>query len=188
MGHPTRQPRAGSRSRVLDPRPQDPNRKTTGSGHYTASSGRISTLLAKIPKSRQDIHSSTLGLVTSYQMSKIQPYRRVHKVNKFSTDHGSSGDPPVSRCSGKVGKLDPAISQILLIPLHHTATNVHELGDELCRQFARSDSSVVIADLWTELQMVHQINSSLTRQPDTQSVELAGLQGHLKVMALVRDR
>ncbi|GMF42337.1 unnamed protein product [Phytophthora fragariaefolia] len=70
--------------------PPDPSRKTTGSGQYTASSVRISSLLAKIPNSRQDIHSSTLGLFTSYQRSKIQPYPRVHKVTKFSTDHGSS--------------------------------------------------------------------------------------------------
>ncbi|GMF63164.1 unnamed protein product [Phytophthora fragariaefolia] len=53
--------------------PQDPNRKTTGSGHYTASSVRISTLLAKIPKSRQDIHSSTLELFNSYQRSRSSP-------------------------------------------------------------------------------------------------------------------
>ncbi|GMF28918.1 unnamed protein product [Phytophthora fragariaefolia] len=72
-GHPTRQPRAGSRSRVLDPRHPDLNRKTTGSGHYTASSVRISTLVAKIPKSRQDIHSSTLGHFTSYQRSRSSP-------------------------------------------------------------------------------------------------------------------
>ncbi|GMF59805.1 unnamed protein product [Phytophthora fragariaefolia] len=56
--------------------PPDLSRRTTGFGHYTASSVRISTLPAKIPKSHQDIHSSTLGLFTSYQKSKIQPYRR----------------------------------------------------------------------------------------------------------------
>ncbi|GMF47680.1 unnamed protein product [Phytophthora fragariaefolia] len=73
-GHPTRQPRAGSRSRVLDPRPPPRSKsETTGSGHYTASSVRISTLLAKIPKSRQDIHSSTLERFTSYQRSRSSP-------------------------------------------------------------------------------------------------------------------
>ncbi|GMF34500.1 unnamed protein product [Phytophthora fragariaefolia] len=53
--------------------PSDPSRKTTGSGHYTVNSVRISILLTKIPKSRQDIHSSTLGLFTSYQMSRSSP-------------------------------------------------------------------------------------------------------------------
>ncbi|GMF15271.1 unnamed protein product [Phytophthora fragariaefolia] len=72
-GHTTRQPRAGSRSRVLDPWHPDLNRKTTGSGHYTASSVRISTLVAKIPKSRQAIHSSTLGHFTSYQRIRSSP-------------------------------------------------------------------------------------------------------------------
>ncbi|GMF34524.1 unnamed protein product [Phytophthora fragariaefolia] len=53
--------------------PPDPSRKTTGSGHCTASSVRISALLANIPKSRQDIHSSTLELFTSYQRSRSSP-------------------------------------------------------------------------------------------------------------------
>ncbi|GMF63123.1 unnamed protein product [Phytophthora fragariaefolia] len=64
----------------------------------------------------------------------------------------------------------------------------HELGDALRRQFAGPDSAAVIADLRTELQVVQQINTSLTRRLDTQSAELADLQGQLKVMTLERDR
>ncbi|GMF50278.1 unnamed protein product [Phytophthora fragariaefolia] len=108
--------------------PPDPSRRITESGHYTPSSVRIATQLAEIPQSRQDIDSSTLGPFTSYQRSKIQPYRRVEKVTKFSTDHGSSGAPSVRRCSDKVGKLDQAMSQILLIPLHHTLPSNLTIG------------------------------------------------------------
>ncbi|KAJ8548716.1 hypothetical protein ON010_g10954 [Phytophthora cinnamomi] len=49
---------------------------------------------------------------------------------EFSTDHGSSEYPSVSRCPGAVGKLDQAISQILMIPLHHNilqSLNLNEL-------------------------------------------------------------
>ncbi|GMF58147.1 unnamed protein product [Phytophthora fragariaefolia] len=45
-----------------------------------------------------------------------------------------------------------------------SATTIHELGDALRRQFVGSDSATVIADLRTELQVVHQINASLTRR------------------------
>ncbi|GMF32058.1 unnamed protein product [Phytophthora fragariaefolia] len=69
-----------------------------------------------------------------------------------------------------------------------SATTIHELGDALGRQFAGPDSAAVIADLRTELQVVQQINTSLTRRLDTQSAELADLQGQLKVMTLERDR
>ncbi|GMF59241.1 unnamed protein product [Phytophthora fragariaefolia] len=70
-----------------------------------------------------------------------------------------------------------------------SATTIHELGDALRRrQFAGPDSAAVIADLRTELQVVQQINTSLTRRLDTQSAELADLQGQLKVMTLERDR
>ncbi|GMF40031.1 unnamed protein product [Phytophthora fragariaefolia] len=69
-----------------------------------------------------------------------------------------------------------------------SATTIHELGDALRRQFAGPDSAAVIADLRTELQVVQQINTSLTRRLDTQSAELADRQGQLKVMTLERDR
>ncbi|GMF53888.1 unnamed protein product [Phytophthora fragariaefolia] len=69
--------------------PPDPNRKTTGSGHHTASSGRISTLLAKIPKSRQrrsffntwTLHQFTRGadpaLPTGTQGDQVQHRSRI---------------------------------------------------------------------------------------------------------------
>ncbi|GMF27066.1 unnamed protein product [Phytophthora fragariaefolia] len=59
---------------------------------------------------------------------------------------------------------------------------------ELTRFTLSVDSSPVIADLRTELQLVQQINASLTRRLDTQSAALADLQGQLKVMTLERDR
>ncbi|GMF28259.1 unnamed protein product [Phytophthora fragariaefolia] len=91
--HPTRQPRAGYRSRILDSRPHpDPSRETTGSEHYTAMSMRICHPTCQDPQVSPR-HSLTLGLLTSYQRSKIQPYRQLHNVTKFSTDHGSSADP-----------------------------------------------------------------------------------------------
>ncbi|GMF57356.1 unnamed protein product [Phytophthora fragariaefolia] len=65
---------------------------------------------------------------------------------------------------------------------------IHELGDALRRRFAGPDSAAVIADLRTELQVVQQINTSLTGRLDTQSAELADLQGQLKVTTLERDR
>ncbi|GMG17534.1 unnamed protein product [Phytophthora fragariaefolia] len=58
-----------------------------------------------------------------------------------------------------------------------SATTIDELGDALRRQFAGPDSAAVIADLRTELQVVQQINTSLTRRLDTQSAELTDLQG-----------
>ncbi|GMF27863.1 unnamed protein product [Phytophthora fragariaefolia] len=69
-----------------------------------------------------------------------------------------------------------------------SAASVHELGDALRHQFAEPDSSAVITDLWSELQVAQQINSFLTRRLDTQSAELADRRSQLNVMTLERDR
>ncbi|GMF52031.1 unnamed protein product [Phytophthora fragariaefolia] len=69
-----------------------------------------------------------------------------------------------------------------------SAASIHELGDALRHQFASPDSSAVIADMRSELQVAQQINSSLTRRLDTQSAELADLRSQLNIMTLERDR
>ncbi|GMF17035.1 unnamed protein product [Phytophthora fragariaefolia] len=69
-----------------------------------------------------------------------------------------------------------------------SAASVQELGDALRRLFTGPDSSAVIANLRSEPQVVQQINSSLTRRLDTQSVELADFRNRLNVMTLECDR
>ncbi|GMF50634.1 unnamed protein product [Phytophthora fragariaefolia] len=69
-----------------------------------------------------------------------------------------------------------------------SAASIHELGDALRHQFAGPDSSAVIADMRSELQVAQQINSALTRRLDTQSAELADLRSQLNIMTLERDR
>ncbi|GMG18041.1 unnamed protein product [Phytophthora fragariaefolia] len=69
-----------------------------------------------------------------------------------------------------------------------SAASIHVLGDALRHQFAGPDSSAVIADMRSELQVAQQINSALTRQHDTQSAELADLRSQLNIMTLERDR
>ena len=87
--------------------------------HPRTQSEDFPLLLHPIPTSRQDTQASPLELFGSYRESKIPPYRRVHKVRKVQQNTDHRGTPSVSRCLGAVGKLDLAISQILLIPLHH---------------------------------------------------------------------
>ncbi|GMF47197.1 unnamed protein product [Phytophthora fragariaefolia] len=69
-----------------------------------------------------------------------------------------------------------------------SAASIHELGDALRHRFAGPDSSAVIADMRSELQVAQQINSALTRRLDTQSAELAELRSQLKIITLERDR
>ncbi|GMF52123.1 unnamed protein product [Phytophthora fragariaefolia] len=69
-----------------------------------------------------------------------------------------------------------------------SAASIHELGDALRHPFAGPDSSAVIADMRSELQVAQQINSALTRPLDTQSAELADLRSQLNIMTLERDR
>ncbi|GMF47822.1 unnamed protein product [Phytophthora fragariaefolia] len=69
-----------------------------------------------------------------------------------------------------------------------SAASIHELGDALRHPFAGPDSSAVITDMRSELQVAQQINSSLTRRLDTQSAELADLRSQLNIMTLERDR
>ncbi|GMF27301.1 unnamed protein product [Phytophthora lilii] len=99
-----------------------------GSG-LTGRRAKTSALLLLIPVSHQyvqDLHAQAFLRVI--ERGRSSPYRRVHKVRKFSTDHGSSEDPSLVGCLGAVGKSDPAISRILPIQLHHT----YFLKPELC--------------------------------------------------------
>ncbi|KAI9996398.1 hypothetical protein PInf_013825 [Phytophthora infestans] len=100
--------------------------------HLRTQSEDLTTTAPPIPTSRHNTQASPLELFGSYRESKIPPYQRVHKVGKVQqiTDH--RGTPSVSRCLGAVGNLDPAILQILLIPLHHRM--VFEDYAEWCAQ------------------------------------------------------
>ncbi|GMF53829.1 unnamed protein product [Phytophthora fragariaefolia] len=69
-----------------------------------------------------------------------------------------------------------------------SAASIHELGDALRHRFAGPDSSAVIADMRSELQVAQQINSAMTRRLDTQSAELADLRSQLNIMTLECDR
>ncbi|GMF47878.1 unnamed protein product [Phytophthora fragariaefolia] len=69
-----------------------------------------------------------------------------------------------------------------------SAASIYELGDALRHPFAGPDSSAVIADMRSELQVAQQINSALKRRLDTQSDELADLRSQLNIMDLERDR
>ncbi|KAJ8525871.1 hypothetical protein ON010_g15252 [Phytophthora cinnamomi] len=79
-----------------DPKPGRQIKYTDmGSGVYTASRVRISTLLHQIPASRQNIPSPSLGFFGRHQRSSDPALPTGTLGEKFSADHGSSGPPPL---------------------------------------------------------------------------------------------
>ncbi|GMF34399.1 unnamed protein product [Phytophthora fragariaefolia] len=146
-------------SRTSPPRPPSPPGDTTSDAEHKSDSARQVSL-------------ESLECLLRFQASqREQVLAELARFVAFSLNHPAAPSDRAQR--------DALLS----------ATTVHELGDALRRKFAGSDSAAVIADLRTELQVVQQINASLTRRLDTHSAESADLHGQLKVMmTLERDR